>query len=59
MSDPKKPDDRGPATAKLVSGILDGTYKNIESAHIALAKSRQTLSKRNSNFEIGAPSGEW
>ncbi|SDR64216.1 hypothetical protein SAMN05519103_09531 [Rhizobiales bacterium GAS113] len=47
MSDPKKPDDQEPvpsiAAAKLVSGILDGTYKNLENAQIALEKRKPYL----------------
>jgi hypothetical protein len=36
--------------ARLVSGILDGTYENIEDAQIALERTLQILSKRRSNF---------
>ena len=40
--------------ATLAGGILDGTYKTIEDAEIALEKSRQTMSKRRSSFNSEA-----
>jgi len=52
MADQRIPDDQEPvhsiAGARLVSGILDGSYENLENAQIALERSRQLVSKRKS-----------
>lgn len=44
--------------ATLVGGILDGTYKTIEDAQIALEKSRLTMSKRRSSFKSEAAAND-
>jgi hypothetical protein len=54
MADLRIPDNQEPepvhsvAAARLVSGILDGTYESLENAQIALERSRQPVSKRKS-----------
>ncbi|SEE63359.1 hypothetical protein SAMN05519104_6815 [Rhizobiales bacterium GAS188] len=56
MADPRNREDENAihsiAVARLVNGILDGTYTNIDNAQIALERSRRRklLLKRKSNL---------
>jgi len=56
MAEPRTPDDReslqGIAVARLVSGVLDGTYRDLENAQIALERSRRILFARRSNSRL-------